>query len=221
MNRMIRAAFVAAIAIACARSAEAQPVEVTTPVYPRPFCYAMGGNASGSWAEVQLDAATKRLLVALPTPGNFYGGGADGDTTGPATSWRDTDGASWSTANLYVHKSVFIKVNSVASASTGSIVFRIQGSNTGISTDWSDIILPQITAGSVMAAPETLQFVAAPAGNPFLTGVRIPLESVSTASLVPFLNPCAAYAMLRMTVFNRTNSGAAGINHTIRWEGSQ
>ncbi len=222
MNRNTLFAAVMAAALAFSTEAQAQQMEVGGQVYPRPFVNAMGGNAGGLWGECQLAPGTKRLLVQLPDLGTFNAAGIDADTTGPATSWLDTDGAPFTTANLYPYKSVYIKVNSTQAGYTkGGLVFRIQGSATGNSNDWQNILLPEINGGTVLATMDTVQFVANFTGAPFLTGMQIPLQTIVNTSLAAWNEATRPFLMLRIAVINRAEGNSGTINTTTRWVGSQ
>lgn len=192
----------------------------------------IGGTDGTNTQSLQLEPGSLRLKMALPTPGAFFGAGIAGDTTQALGTivgqYYDTDSAPWTTANLYLHKALLINITTISGAGA-SVCFKVQGSYTGLSTDWQDILIPKINAGTALAAPETLQFVSDQNGAPFLTQTAftggptfthtISLDAVSTTAGGVIQNPCAPFAMLRIAVLNRTTTSS--LTYTVRWIGSQ
>ena len=192
---------------------------------------AVTGTDGTNTQPFQLEPGSLRLKTVPPPAGAYFGAGIAGDTTQALGTivgqYGDIDSAPWTTANLYPHKALLINITTAPGAG-GSVCFKVQGSYTGLSTDWQDILIPKINAGTALAAPETLQFVSDNAGIPFLTQTMftggptvthvISLDAISTTAGGVIQNPCAPFAMLRLVAFNRCT---AQLTYTARWIGSQ
>lgn len=186
----------------------------------------IGGYDGVAVWPIPADPITKRLEVEIERGAFFYGAGIVNDSTSNSIGGGgDKDGAPWTTANFFPMKTVLLHVND-SGGTSGSIVFRPEGSFTGIEADYHMIFFTKMHQGNEFAVKDsvdTLQFVFDPDGSPIENGAVFIDFSAVYDPIDGFIKDFNAvlrpFPYLRMRVLNRTQDTEIFTSHT--WGGSQ